>query len=195
MGCSGCSGSGGVNKDTNCCGEGEFHFTSDIKFDGEKFVCGSETYAKQCDGLNDVLKLLFGKICGGNREVLYAVDALAGGTAGGDPAAAMPNATYTVPVNGSGTFEVWYQVNGVLPLSGGTPAELKINVYKNGGAVSASTERVAKNTSASDNLSVPMSLMVSEIICADGDVIAVYGYRVGGATFNNGVIKIIKKAI
>jgi hypothetical protein len=194
MGCVSCGSSSGVKKDSNCCGEGENIFTSDIKFDGTKFTCGTDVYARECDSLNDILATMFGTMCGLSREVLYAVDALSA-SAGNNPAAVMPNTTYTVPINGSGTFEVWYMVNGVLPLSGGTSAELKINVRKNGTAISAATERVAKNVSATDDLSVNMSLLVSEIICADGDVIAVYGYRVGGATFNNGVIKIIKKAI
>ena len=195
MGCGcGSSSNNGVNKDSHCCSEGEFEFTSGIKYDGDKFVCGNDVYARECDSLNDILTTLFGKICNFDRQVLYAIDALSI-TAGGNPAVTLNSTSYTVPLNGAGKFEVLYQVNGFLPQNAGAPfAELQLILFKNGLQFNAITNRIAKNETTFDNMYVPMTLFVSEIVLAEGDVLSVGGFRDGGAQFSNGVIKIIKKA-
>lgn len=195
MGC-GCGGStngSGTKKNTNCCGESDYDFTSEIKFDGEKFVCGSEVFARPCDDLNTVLKTLMTKICSLGNEVYYASDALSS-SAGGASATAMPSASYTIPTGGSNSkYEVLYLVDGVLAPD--VTAELVINVYKNGVVVDANCKRTLANASADETLKAGMTLLVSDISVADGDVIAVYGTRTGGAVFSNGVIKVTKKAV
>ena len=190
----GCSGSSDNNRDKGCCGEGDFDFTSGIKWDGGKFVCGNEVYARDCDSLNTIMKLVFSKLCAMGGEVLYAVNRLSG-AAGGDPATALPDASYTIPNGGDGTYEVWYWVDGTLPLSAGpTYAELQINLRKNAVEVNADCTRKLLNTSAADGLKAGMAFYISEVTAVTGDVLAMYGYRTGGATFQNGVIRIVKKS-
>lgn len=190
----GCSGSSETNKDRGCCGEGDFGFSSEIKWDGGKFTCGNEVYARDCDTLNTVIKTILSKICAFGSEVYYAVDRLSG-TAGDSPAIALPSTEYVIPTDGDGTYEVWYWVDGTLPLSAGpTFAELQVNLRLNGVEVNADCTRKLLNTSTADGMKAGMAFYINEVDAVAGDTLEMFGLRLGGATFQNGVIRIVKKA-
>ena len=190
----GCGGNSESNKDRGCCGEGEFDFTSNIKWDGGKWVCGSEVFARDCDSLNTVMKVMMSKICAMGGEVLYSVNPLSV-PSGDNPAIAMPSASYTVPNGGDGTYEVWYWVDGTLPLAAAPPfAELQVNLRKNGSVVDANCNRTLLNTSTADGMKAGIAFYISGVVAVAGDVLEMYGFKDGGATFQNGVIKVVKKS-
>jgi len=181
----------------NCgCEETEKVYTSDITFDGTKFVCGNEQYAKECDSLNTVLATIFGKLCEMGGEVYYAADALSA-AAGDDPAIALPSATYVIPNGADGDYEILYCVTGTLP-SGTDPdyAHLEISAMLNAVAINTATDRIMDYTSeeAASSITMSVTLLISDIACVAGDVLAVYGLRQNGGVFSNGVIRITKKS-
>ena len=126
----------------------------------------------------------------------YNSNTLGSGTSGTFPTnTILPSMTYTIPTGGAGTYEVLFVASSEFTFSGSTTNSIGMNVFKNGTAVAASTNKSIKMSGVSgQSFSIPVTVLASNITAAVGDIITIQSNSTSptNAYLLSGVLKINK---